>query len=244
MKVLAIAFVYNELPFIETAINYYKAQGCELYVIDNMSDDGTWEWLQENNIQSHRFDTDNGFQLEWLQAEMVKTIHKIKPDWFLWFAPDLFHVFDKTIKDTIQEVEGLQYNQIASYCYCVKNTGEYYDTPLFFNYRYAYKNPHTLLCSQYSEQLKIFADRITIPNTSSTYRGVILEYGGCKPREYQEAKLKRRKKAWKQGTPEGHGTHYLQGEKQNWVYDKIGLIDTWTNDDTINYVRKLQNDDK
>jgi len=244
MKVLAIAFVYNEMPFIERAIDYYKHQGCDLYVIDNMSTDGTWEWLQENNIPSHQFNTLNSFQLEWLQEEMIKTIHKIKPDWFLWFAPDLFHVFSSTIKETIEEVECLDYNQIVSDCYCVKNTGEEYALPLYEHYKYASINKRVLLCSKYSNELSILADRITIPYPEKAEMGVILEYGGCKPVEYQEAKLKRRQKAWKMGTPKGHGTHYLEGKKKNWIYEKEGLIDIWQDENIIKYVHKLRLDNE
>lgn len=239
MKVLAIAFVYNEKPFLPYAIDWYKSQGCDLYVIDNMSDDGTWEWLQEQGIPSHRFNTQDAFQLEWLQQEMVRTLHKIKPDWFLWFAPDLFHVFDKTIKETIIEVEALHYNQIKSPCFCFKNTGEEFKLPFYSYYKWGTQNKLTLLCSKYDKKLQILADKITIPNAVVSSVGCVLEYGACKPKQYSEDKLLRRKGAWQLGTPEGHGIHYVEGKRKNWIYDKNFLMNICENDTAITGIRKL-----
>lgn len=226
MRVLAIAFVYNELPYLPLAIEYYRKQGCELYVIDNYSNDGTYEWLLQNNIPCHRKDTNDAFQLEWLQQEMISTLHKLKPDWFLWFAPDLFHIMPIDITDFCALAQKKGFNQIKSKCFCFKNTGEEFQLPMFRQYHYAHINNAVKLISKYYKGLKIVADQITIPNMNIMNAGTILEYGGCKPKNVQEVKLKRREKAWKLGTPEGHGIHYKAGKKLNWIHDKKTLIDT------------------
>jgi len=222
MKILAIAFVYNELPYIEQAVKYYRAQGCDmLYVIDNGSTDGTWEWLQEQKIPSHRFNTQGAFHLSWLQEEMIKTIHKIKPDWFLWFAPDLFHSYLTTIREGIELLSSVGYNQIKSTCYSFKPTEEdIFSLPIQKAFRYAHVNNKVMLSSAYSGELTIEADRIIIPNPKPIQTGVIFEYGSCKPVAVQEEKLKRREKAWEMGLIKSHGSHYKVGKACGWLYNK------------------------
>ena len=84
MRTLCILTIYNEIKFLPYKLQYCIDNNLDLYVIDNMSNDGSWEWLQENNIKSHRFDTDGMFYLKALQKEMVKTVHKEKPDWAIY----------------------------------------------------------------------------------------------------------------------------------------------------------------
>lgn len=225
MKVLAIAFVYNEIELIGKSVQYYHNNGCDVYVIDNMSNDGTWEWLQANNIPSSRCDTGGAFQLEWLQTELLRILHILKPDWFLWFAPDLFHVFDSPIKETIQNAEYKNYNQISSPCYCFKNTGEERNGNPWETYFYASKNNRVVLISKYFEEIGIMGDAIHVPFPKVFKIGIILEYGGTKPVHIQDEKLARRKRAWELGTPKNHGTHYLQGKENNWIYQKEDCLD-------------------
>ena len=44
--------------------------------------------------------------------------------------------------------------------------------------------------------------------------------GNTKTKEDRDQTLKRRRKAWDNGEPRGHGTHYLEGERNNWIWDK------------------------
>lgn len=239
-KITAIAFVYNEIDYLPMAIQYYKDNGCDVYIIDNMSNDGTWEWLQENGIPSHRFDSMEAFQLEWLQEEMVKTLHRIKPAWFVWFAPDMFHVHIRTIRQMVEVAEHNNCNQIFSPCYSFKRIkGEDDYTPLPLYFRYAVFTKMVQFCSKYHENLSIFADRISIPNPKVLNSGIIFEYGGCKPFAIQDTKLKRRQKAWELGTPPTHGSHYLTGKKTNWIHDKKDLIDVWEHDPARNHLLLL-----
>lgn len=248
MKVLAITFVHNELEFISKAVRYYQNQGCLVYVIDNMSDDGTWEWLQENNISSSRCDTDGTFQLDWLQREMVKVLHNLKPDWFIWFSPDLYHVFEESIYATIEKVDKDGYNQITSPCYCFRNTGEVNNQDLYSEitildmidiFYYATRNDATHLISKYHKEIQIGGDSIFIPNAKKVRMGMIFEYGACKSIAIQERKLARRIAAWRlKGLPSNYGTHYLNGKKNNWIFLKEDSIDT-TTDAKINEMRTI-----
>jgi len=241
MRVLAIAFVYNELPYLPFAVNYYREQGCELYVIDNYSKDGTWEWLQENKIPSHRFDSKEAFQLAWLQGEMIKTLHILKPDWFLWFAPDLFHVFDSTIYETIGLMNRAGFNLIKSPCYSIKNTGEKFGIPLQNHYGWGVVNNKVLLVGKYHEKLTISGDGVGVPDRNVFQTGVIFEYGTCKPKEVQEEKLRRREKAWTLGTPHGHGGHYRRGKELDWVYPTTypGMEDVRQKPELQKYLKKI-----
>lgn len=225
MRVLAIAFVYNEIDFIETAVNYYKQQGCDIFVIDNYSTDGTYEWLISNNIQCSRVDTAGAFDLKALQNSLIERLHTVKPDWFVWFAPDLFHVFPKTIAETVAEAEQQGRNQIQSICYSVKYTGGGYKLPLQDYYFFGFENKNTLLISKYDEKLRMSGDRIHIPLAYPMETGVVFEYGGSKTKEIQEEKLSRRQKAWQNGMKKSHGTHYIEGKKRDWKYQPEELTD-------------------
>lgn len=244
MRVLAIAFVYNEIELIEKSVRYYHNNGCEVYVIDNMSNDGTWEWLQANNIPSSRCDTGGAFQLEWLQAELLRITHILKPDWFLWFAPDLFHVFYSPIKETIQKIEYLGFNQITSPCYCFKNTGEEAKVFPWESHFYASKNNPVVLISKHFSEISIIGDTIHVPFPKVYQTGIILEYGGCKSPEKQEAKLARRIRAWELGTPKNHGVHYLQGKENNWVYKKENCADLRNFSPVLQAVAIIKHDTK
>ena len=90
MKVLCILTIYNEIEFLPYKIKYCKENDLDLYIIDNMSNDGSWEWLQKNNIKSHRFDTNEMFDLKALQGEIISTVHKEKPNWVIYNGCDLF----------------------------------------------------------------------------------------------------------------------------------------------------------
>ena len=55
LKIVQISCVYNEMEYLPHQLKYIKSQGLDVYVIDNCSTDGTWEWLQENKTPSHQF---------------------------------------------------------------------------------------------------------------------------------------------------------------------------------------------
>lgn len=246
MKITTIIFAYNELPYLPYWKTYYLNQGCGLYVIDNMSTDGTWEWLQDNNIPSHRFDTEGAFQLEWLMAELKNTLDKIKPDWFVIAGIDMYHIFTNRISEVIKKADLCGYNQIkCRYIFPFKNTGEpfYRDMRKVFFYAEK-KNPSNVcLISKYVKDLTIKGDMVELPFSTILHSGAILEYGMCKPKEVNEEKYQRRKKAWDlYGTPKGHGIHYMKGREVNWKWDKERLIDVRKHEQGKVYLNLLLNE--
>ena len=75
-------------------VNYYIKQGCDIFVMDNFSNDGTYEWLLENNISTTRIDTNDSFYLSKLQRALVEEIKKISPDWIIYTGVDMFYHFN------------------------------------------------------------------------------------------------------------------------------------------------------
>tara|TARA_B100000315_G_C14180540_1_gene408697 strand:- start:132 stop:455 length:324 start_codon:yes stop_codon:yes gene_type:complete len=105
MKVIGIQNIWNEIDYLPLKIKWCEKNNIEPYIIDNMSDDGSWEWLQKNNIPSHRFDTGGAFHLSKLNDEMTKTLHKIKPSWIIYMGCDEFFVGDKPLIKTFKQYD-------------------------------------------------------------------------------------------------------------------------------------------
>ena len=60
---MCILTVWNEREYLPLKLEYCKQNKLEPYIIDNMSTDGSWEYLQENKVPSHRLDTGDSFDL-------------------------------------------------------------------------------------------------------------------------------------------------------------------------------------
>lgn len=227
MKVLMIAFVYNEIRYLPHTIDYYKKNGCDIYIIDNYSTDGTYEWLIENKIQCHRVDTKESFDLRILSEEVISTINKIKPDWVLLGAADLYHIADIPLYDYIIKYDLLGFTQISMECLCALNTGELFNMPLSEHYYYALNNHYLTMITKYDETISLRGDTFYIktPNIYISTDGVSINYGACKPPEEQEVKLIRTKKAHENGMSKWWNTHYEKWKLVNWLYPKEKAFD-------------------
>jgi hypothetical protein len=234
MKILAIGFVYNERPYIPEIVKYYTKQGCEVYIIDNYSNDGTYEYLVENKVNCSRLDTNETFDLVALQKETDRLIHKIKPDWIVYIAGDLFHICGKPIKEAIEEADKNDFTQISSKCYNMLNIGEKFKIPLYKNYYHGEYYMRLQMITKYNENINVVCDSFKDDNPviyESDY--LIVNYGGCKPAQEQEIKLERRKKAWENGLRKGIGRHFLRAQKHNWIWPRksIKAITNWPKED-------------
>ena len=74
--VVNIICSYNEVRYLPKVVQYYQREGIEVYVADNKSADGTWEWLNDNKIPCEQFDTDGCFDLVAQQKLRLKLIDK------------------------------------------------------------------------------------------------------------------------------------------------------------------------
>ena len=241
-NVTVFCFVYNERDYLPHVYEFWKRQGISMYVIDNMSNDGTWEWLQLKNIPSHRFDTQDKFQLAWLQKELVRTLHVVKPDWIIYGAADLYYAFDKSIKEVIDQAESQGYNQVRTHCWftCPTDT-EKRKLPLIENYPYCEPFSDINMISKYDPNISFLGDHIQMPNAKALFvEGIIINTGNCKPIEIQEEKLARRKKAWESGMHKGWGVHYNTQKAKNWLYTKEELFDIRTSAYSKYYTKILE----
>ena len=217
MKILATTFVYNERPHLPYWVEYYKSQGCDLFVLDNESDDGTYEWLIENNIPCARYETGGSFHLHKLQDELLKHIKRINPDWVCYAGADLYHIMGRNISEVIREMDKIGYNQIALKCLNVVSTGERHGVPLQKHYFRGGFYRDLIMIAKYVDGFQIRNDHIGVSNGNAVkVPGVTVNYGGCKTKKEQDAKLKRREKAWKEGLPQNIGKHFRRNKKMNW----------------------------
>jgi len=237
-KILVVAFAWNEIRYISAMVNYYRKQGCDLFILDNYSDDGTYEWLIENEINTRRFDTDGAFHLEKLQGELLKEIEIINPDWVVYSGIDIRYFFDKTIRETIEMADLEGYNMMSIDYFNMFNTGEICRGRLDKKYFYAAQGERLYMIAKYSGGFHFEADSIIISDPKIyDAEGVLINYGACKPKKERDMTYARRKKAWDQGLYRGYGTHYEGGNNKNWIWDKSELTDIRTTE-YYKYIKK------
>lgn len=229
MRILATTFAYNERPYFPYWKKYYESEGCELFVIDNESTDTTSEWLTENNVPYSYFSTNGAFHLHNLQAELVKKIHEIKPDWVCYAGADLYIIPAMGIQKAVEYAENGGYNQIALECHNIVSTGEKHGDKLQLAYSRGAKYIDLVMFAKYDDGFYIKNDHIGVEKPKPvTLPGIIVNYGGCKTKEEQEAKLKRRQKAWDDGLPQNVGRHFIKNKKMGWVTPKANTVDYCT----------------
>lgn len=240
-NVLCILTVWNEINYLPLKLQFCKENKLDLYVIDNMSTDGSWEWLQENNIPSHRIDTNESFALRHLQDDIVRTIHRLKPYWTIYNGCDLFPITDKPLYDSIMELDEKGYNIAAIDCCSFFNTGEEHKVFDPFNTFFYHGTIRTYnMIHKYHSKVSYNADNVSFPGQKiGKLNGIMINYGNSKTAEERAETLKRRRKAWNNGEPRGHGVHYLTGEKLKWVRNKKDLTDG-RKGKYLPYIQKLQ----
>ena len=225
MRITAIMTAYNEITFMPIKWEWCKKHNLELYVIDNMSTDGTWEWLQANGIPSHRFDTNGAFHLEWLQQEIIRTIHTIKPDWVIYHGADLFFQTPEGIRITIEKADARGYNLIAMECLTFYNTGEARQNPIT-SFKYFASQGNLVMIHKYGDDVRYLADDVRFTSTKNKcciVEGCMINFGQTKTAEERESTLQRRKRAWELGLNASYGHHYVGGSKKKWLWDKKEL---------------------
>ena len=230
LKIVQISCVYNEMDYLPSQLKYIKSQGLDVYVIDNCSTDGTWEWLQENKIPSHQFDTDNMFDLVKNQSELTETAKKLKADWVYFADADLFPVsqFFK-IREFIEIADSQGYNSIFSDSLHLCNTGEK-RKGLFDTYFYGEERQQWLKIVKTENLNGLIGDGIALDKYKSVQKIddeeiFLFNFGMTKSKSLREETLKRRKKAWENGMNENFGAGFIHAQKKQWMWHKEDLID-------------------
>jgi len=225
MKILVSLFVYNERKYIPAFIEYYKRQGCKILVIDNYSTDGTFEYLVKNKISVFRCDTNGAFHLRKLQDALTAQIARQRPHWVIYAGADLYYSFNKSIAETIKEIDAQGYNQITVQHLEAMNTGEQGNKSLQEKFFYGIPLKKLTMISKFQSGFFIIADELRIKDPKPiTVPGIVINYGACKPKAEQEQKLQRRQKAWNEGLHKGWGTHYIAHKKREWLWKKEELV--------------------
>lgn len=225
LKIVAIAFVYNEINFIDYKRQWAEEQDIELYIIDNMSNDGTWEYLQEKGIPSHRFNTNSGFHLVSLQQELIKTLHQIQPDWFVYHGCDTFYYTKNGLRNDIELANQQGHDALGLMGISIKNTGEVVpkNMSIFHVYQHGEITKNFFQVGKYTPTVKIHGDNIKCQNGKTIPSGVIINYGMTKSAKDREETLRRRKIAWRDGLRKDFGGHYRQASIKKWIWKKTEL---------------------
>lgn len=123
-RVLAIIHFYNEADCLEATCNYILNQGIDLYLLDNWSDDGSYEIALKikenyaNRVYVERFPCQGKTEYyEWY--EQLKRTEEISVlmdyDWFIHYDADEMRItpWDGcTLKDMLWKADQLGYNLI------------------------------------------------------------------------------------------------------------------------------------
>lgn len=211
--ITAIMSTYNEIEYLPLKIQWCRSNGIDLYVCDNMSNDGTGEMLQREGIASHQYDTQGVFSEVRMQKEIKDTLVRLQPDWVLYMGCDLFFNIP---------LEPIECNVISFQFLSAKYTGEVREP---FTYQYGMIHQPLKFLFKWNDDIQFAGDEIIIPNEKCYHSGLIaINYGDTKPKEQRLETLARRQKAWDQGECRGWGSHLAEGSKIDYLWNRDQLV--------------------
>ena len=214
-------YVYNERPYIEKKINWCKEHGIKTIVLDNMSTDGTYEYLLENCDVVDRLDTNGEFHLTKLLEKCTEMIHEVKPDWVALNSPDSWLATKGGFVDLIKTVDKLGFGSISSGLYTMTSQ----DRGIWEE-----RQSRLVMTAKYHEDFRCEADHLVAPPGSNAIHlpeneAVYLNFGMAKPKKEREVTFSRRKKAWASGLKSNFGRHYRSAKSKDWE---------WSDEETTN----------
>jgi len=243
MKCLYITHIWNEIDYLPLKVKWCRENGLGIYILDNYSDDGSWEWMQKNRIACERIDTDGSFHLRILQRATDIAIKKIRPDWVIYLGMDSFAMTDNRLCDEIAQASKKGFNIIQMLWANMHNTGESRNKFNPFNtyFYYATIRQKIRLIWKFHPQGRLDADMIMNikPSKILPLEGIILNYGNTKSAIQRSETFNRRKKAWNKGLCSAWGVHYSIYSKMNWIWDATKLPDI-RKSKYYKYIQKLQ----
>ncbi len=157
-KVLAIIHVYNEADILDRTIQYLLSQEVDIYLVDNWSDDGSYEIAQHykeiysERIFLERFPAEGGnIYYDWYhQLERTEEIvAKMDYAWYMHYDVDEMRVGvwkDKTLRDAVYYVDRLGFNAIDNIVIDFKLTQNdnhnIFMSNTYFDFRYSTTDFH------------------------------------------------------------------------------------------------------
>jgi hypothetical protein len=236
MKIFWTFCIYNELELLPFKIDYMKRNGIEFYVFDNMSTDGSWEWLKENKIPSEQFDSKEMFDLSVNLKLLDKKIHEVKPDWAIMAGTDIFYVhLTKTLVEVIEFADKAGFSCIhdcyRSFQFLFTGDEKPGNDPRLTYMHYASVSLDTICIAKYSPSLKLDKADVFTVHDAKRFKDedfIMLHYSiRHDGKERKTEQYARRKKAWKCGHVDpDYGVHYkriVEGNK--FMSDKSCLFD-------------------
>lgn len=232
MKILNFMCCWNEIEYLPKCVKFYQQHGIDVVVADNYSDDGSWEWLNDNNVDCFQFDTNGMFTVkkqQQLRLDYVKSHSEY--DWIIYGDSDEYPATRNNLLEVFQAAQDNDCNVIRMKSFELHNTGEERHEPtqtyFYYSERYSTRSGIERIhknVSNFSYQ----GDFIKLPGkrVADVDSGNYLNYGNTKTAEQRERVFQRRKLAWDRGVePHGHGSHYLKNRSRGFIWDKNNLKD-------------------
>lgn len=112
MNILACGVIYNEMDIFPYLLEHYKSQDVEMFVFDNYSDDGTWEYLNDHKIECERLDTGGKLSTITFMESMMAKWRERKPDWCIYMDADEFPLTSEfsTLKELVEDRDEKGFN--------------------------------------------------------------------------------------------------------------------------------------
>ncbi len=231
---LCILACFNERPYLPAQLEYLDAIGAKVMVVDNMSDDGSWEYLQECGVQGRRIDTKGRYDLNAIQRVREELLHAAAPRWIIYGDVDEYQLFGEPHRfgKLLKKLESENFNALRIPSFNFYNTGE---PPApdnmalqFFYGKERYRNTGELIRThRYHPKIHYFADTVVFPGirTFASQEGINCNYGDTKPAAERAEGLLRLRRAWDNGMSRLIGVHNLKGEQHRWRWEKAELKD-------------------
>lgn len=241
MRIFWAFCIYNEIELLPYKIDYMNRNEIDYYIFDNMSNDRSWEWLQDNKIPSERFDSKDMFHHSINSELLLSKIYDEKADWCINTECDVFYIHkDKNLRQVIEDADKYGFNSIVPNIVSFEFlfTGEEKpgsDPRLTYMY-YFISRRKDIKFAKYFDIIGIRADSIDISSRKRCFPEdlVMLHYSirhDAKDRKAEQ--FQRMKKAWDNGTTKRkYGRNYekIVTGKRPVIYDKNNYLDIRNSD--------------
>jgi glycosyltransferase involved in cell wall biosynthesis len=239
MSVINIMCCYNEIEYLPKVIRFYQQQDIPVYVADNHSTDGSWEWLNDHGIPCEQFDTEGCFNLEAQQRLRRRiALRHAQMEWVIYGDADEYIATQLDLKEVLSFAAKHECNVIRMKSFNLFNTGEQRQadvTRTYFHYQERYRERQGIeRIHRNLPQVAYQADAILLQNKKhlNVVQGNVLNYGSTKTAEQREDVYRRRVRAWEKGlVPRVHGSHYPENSARGWVWDRAELPDMRDHED-------------
>ena len=239
MKILNFMCCWNEIEYLPKCVKFYQQHGIDVVVADNHSDDGSWEWLNDNGVECFQFDTEGMFTVkrqQTIRGQYVDTHREY--DWIIYGDSDEYPATAENLLDVFNKADDAGCNVIRMKSFEMHNTGEERGEPTqtYFYYSERYSNRGGIeRIHKNVDGFGYAGDFIRLKHgkkVATVQQGNYLNYGNTKTAEQRERVYQRRKLAWDRGIePKQHGSHYKSNRERGFKWDKNTLKDVRLHDD-------------